>query len=155
MPLRKLRRLNSWAIYQKANVYRDDYFILSVLISHVKAWFTIGKYPPGVNLWTIWRLPGVSMFTLSRLCTCDIPGGASRGPVVAMFILENYSQNAGPLSNQIVYNYLLCDALFIIIRLARTNYRYLAGFQVLWFTVCMLNITGPSSMQNWLTVNQA
>ena len=27
---------------------------------------------------------------------------------------KNYSQGPGPLSNQIVYNYLLCDALFII-----------------------------------------
>ena len=28
------------------------------------------------------------MFTLSRFCTCDIPGVASRGPVVAMFTLK-------------------------------------------------------------------
>ena len=49
------------------------------------------------------------MFTLSRLCTRDIPGVASRGPVVTTFTLgKNYSQAPGTLSN------LPCDALYII-----------------------------------------
>ena len=48
----------------------------------------LGWCPPGVNLWTTWRLPGVAMYTLGRLCTCDIAGVASRGPVIVMSTLK-------------------------------------------------------------------
>ena len=54
------------------------------------------------------------MFPLSRLCTCDIPGVASIDPVFAMFTLKKtIHRDLGHLTNQIVYSYLFCDALFL------------------------------------------
>ena len=44
---------------------------------------------------------------------------------------------------------------FEIIQTAGTNYRYRAGFHVLWLTVRRLNITDPPPVRNRLSVNQA
>ena len=66
----------------------------------------LGWCPPGVNLWTTWRLTRDTMYTLGMLCTCDIAGVASRGPVIVMSTLKKIIHKNLDLIQQIVYNYL-------------------------------------------------